>query len=257
MNEHDTLLIDPRSFSGGDPRTERQYKTRGKIRFHVDAADVVGLLCVHEAKQGGSSRIASSVSAYNELLRRRQTPSTQDSAPVLTESGREQLQQLFQPILLDARGTGGIQTLSVTPIRYSSHGVLRTFFHAEYFQSAYNYPDSPQPSPELLSLLREYEDILNSDKFALDMQFLEGDVQLLNNHQIVHSRTAFVDHDQPDRRRHLLRLWLSLDEHLGVTDLTSIDSLRDWVSREKERLCFISMLIKKKLGAFAQRIWTK
>ena len=89
------------------------------------------------------------------------------------------------------------------------------------------------------------------------MRFLQGDVQLLNNHQIVHSRTAFVDHDEPERRRHLLRLWLSLDEHLSIADLTSADAIRDWMSREAERVRFIAMMIQKKLVLFAQKIWPK
>ena len=42
------------------------------------------------------------------------------------------------------------------------------------------------------------------------MEFERGDVQLLNNHVIVHSRTDFVDHDDVRLKRHLLRLWINL-----------------------------------------------
>ena len=35
-----------------------------------------------------------------------------------------------------------------------------------------------------------------------------GDIQLLSNHTIVHARTAYED--DPGRKRHLLRLWLTL-----------------------------------------------
>jgi hypothetical protein len=37
-------------------------------------------------------------------------------------------------------------------------------------------------------------------------------VQLLSNHTILHARTAFEDHEEVERRRHLLRLWISLPE---------------------------------------------
>merc|ERR1712032_1297287 len=97
-------------------------------------------------------------------------------------------------------------------------------------------------------------EIVNSEKFVLDMAFKQGDVQLLNNHQIVHSRKSYVDHDDPERRRHLLRLWLSLDEHLSITDLTSVDAMSDWVSREQERVRFITMMVQKKIAAFMRRL---
>ena len=65
----------------------RRYRTAGDIAFHCDLADVVGLLCLRGASQGGASRLVSSVSVYNELLRRR---------PDLIE-------RLYEPFLLDNR----------------------------------------------------------------------------------------------------------------------------------------------------------
>ena len=40
-------------------------------------------------------------------------------------------------------------------------------------------------------------------------QLAPGDIQLLHNHQILHARSAFTDWPEPERKRHLLRLWLS------------------------------------------------
>ncbi len=40
------------------------------------------------------------------------------------------------------------------------------------------------------------------------MDFEPGDIQLLHNHQILHDRTDFEDWPEPERKRHLLRLWL-------------------------------------------------
>ena len=36
-----------------------------------------------------------------------------------------------------------------------------------------------------------------------------GDIQFVNNHTVVHAREAFEDYQEWDKRRHLLRLWLS------------------------------------------------
>ena len=54
--------------------------------------------------------------------------------------------------------------------------------------------------------------IAGSPEFRLDMQLAPGDVQLLSNHTIVHARTAYEDDpDGEAGRRHLLRLWLSIE----------------------------------------------
>jgi len=74
----------------GDDRANplvRLYRTRSDIAYHCDAADVVGLLCLSAARRGGLSRLASSVTVFDELLRRRP-----DLAP-----------RLFEPFALDLR----------------------------------------------------------------------------------------------------------------------------------------------------------
>jgi len=48
--------------------------------------------------------------------------------------------------------------------------------------------------------------------FHLDMDFTVGDMQFLNNHVILHSRTRYEDHAAPAKRRHLLRLWLACED---------------------------------------------
>jgi hypothetical protein len=42
------------------------------------------------------------------------------------------------------------------------------------------------------------------------MDFQPGDIQLLNNHCILHSREAYTDHAEAERKRLLLRLWLNV-----------------------------------------------
>ena len=70
-----------------DPNT-RIYQTRERQTFHTDSADVVGLLCLNEARQGGDSLLVSAVTIYNVFRRDR---------PDL-------LPYLFQNIATDRRG---------------------------------------------------------------------------------------------------------------------------------------------------------
>jgi hypothetical protein len=176
-------------------RYVRQYLTTQNIPFHCDAADLVGLLCLRRAKSGGLSRIASSVSVYNEVLRRRP-----DIAP-----------RLFEPFMLDTRDeaeANGLKVLPVPPCRYAG-GVLRTFWHSEYFRTSQRHEGVRLTAVEN-QLFDLYDEISASPDFHVDMDLEPGDVQLLSNHTVIHARTDYVDFPEPDRKRHLLRLWVTL-----------------------------------------------
>jgi hypothetical protein len=173
----------------------RYYRTNKEIAVHCDAADIVGLLCLQTARSGGLSRIVSSVSVYNELLRRRP-----ELAP-----------RLFAPFYFDTKGEGGVRAFPIAPCRHAL-GVLRTFWQSDYYRSAQRFDHVPRLTREEEELLDTYDAIANSPEFYLDMELQPGDVQLLSNHTQLHSRTAFEDWPEPERRRHLLRLWISIPE---------------------------------------------
>jgi len=173
----------------------RQYRTNEAIGFHCDTADVVGLLCLHAARRGGQSRIASSVTVYNTLL----------------EHHAELVDVLYEPFDLDTRGDGGLTRIPVIPCRYAA-GRLRTFFHGPYFRSAPEQPGAAPLTDRKRAALDTYESVLESPGLALSMDLEPGDIQLVNNHVLVHSRAEYEDDEDPERRRHLLRLWLSLNE---------------------------------------------
>jgi hypothetical protein len=173
----------------------RYYRTDKALAPHCDVADVVGLLCLKTAKQGGLSRIVSSVSVFNELLRRR---------PELTP-------RLFEPMYFDTKGEGGIKALPIPPCCFAG-GELRTFWQSDYFRSAQEIPQVPRLTPLECELLDAYDAIASSPDFYLEMDLQPGDIQLLSNHTILHARVSFEDWPEPERRRHLLRLWISLRE---------------------------------------------
>jgi Taurine catabolism dioxygenase TauD, TfdA family len=193
QNPEGHLLGHVKDIASDDEPNARLYKTSSEIRFHCDAADVVGLLCLEKAKVGGHSRIASSVTIFNEILKRRP-----DLIP-----------RLFEPFHMDVRDDGmGANTLPITPCCFDS-GVLRTFYHADYYRSVTRH-EGISLCPTEQELLDLYEDVANEPGIYVDMDLQPGDVQLISNHTVVHARTAYEDHVEPGRQRHLLRLWLSL-----------------------------------------------
>ena len=197
---------------GADPNdpSTRLYKTRAEQDFHTDGADIIGLLCLRTAKRGGESRIVSSVSVYNEVLRRRP-----DLAAVLFA---DFYWHYFEPEM-------GTPVHFVRPVCARRGGGLNTFFIPWYIRRAQDLPDVPRMTAEQHAAIEMIESIANDPAFYLDMEFRPGDIQLLKNSVILHKRTAYEDWDEPDRKRHLLRLWLSApdfedgDEQLrrGVT----------------------------------------
>jgi hypothetical protein len=173
----------------------RLYRTASNIAYHCDAADVVALLCLHPAKRGGASRIVSSVAVFDELMRQR---------PDLAA-------RLFEPFRLDVRDQNdkGLHFIEVPPCRFAA-GQLRTFYHSDYFRSVVRHEEVPPFSDAERELMDLYEAIANDPAFYLDMELSRGDIQWVSNHVILHARTAYEDFEEPDRKRHLLRLWLSL-----------------------------------------------
>jgi hypothetical protein len=187
-----------------NPRT-RLYKTTKRQDFHTDGADIVGLFCLRRAKAGGLSQIVSSASIFNEILRRRP-----DLVPLL-----------FEPLYWDRAGehSPSEKPYATLPICQMVNGRLRTFYIGWYIRNAQQYPEVPRLRQEQDEMLRLIEAIANDPEFHLDMDFEPGDMQFLKNSTILHSRTAYEDFDEPDRQRHLLRLWLTAREFTDGDEL--------------------------------------
>jgi hypothetical protein len=183
----------------------RGYRTAAVLDYHCDAADAVGLLCLRPAREGGTSRFVSSVSVWNALHARR---------PDLAA-------RLFRPLALDTRGDGGLDFFTVPPCRFAD-GVLRTFYHADYFRTAERQPGAPRLSELDREMLDTYDDIARTPGLYLEMEFEPGDIQLLSNHTVLHSRSDYVDFEEADRKRHLLRLWLSFPRPRSLRALPTV-----------------------------------
>jgi len=195
QNFEGDLLGDVRDTGvAANSRDVRLYKTRAELSFHTDGADIIGLFCLRAAKAGGISRIASSVTVYNEVVRRRP-----DLAPLLLE-----------PFPNYMPGSAG-RPASVFnyPIATIDGDLFRMLFLGWYIRDSQALPNTPRLTPAQLELIDLLEQIPNEPGMALDMQFAEGDMQFLKNSVILHARTEYEDAEEADEKRHLLRLWLS------------------------------------------------
>jgi len=180
--------------SSRDPNV-RIYQTHERQNYHTDSCDVVGLLCLHPARSGGLSSLVSTVTIFNELRRRRP-----DLARVL-----------FEPLETDRRGEvpPGHRPFFRIPVFNWHAGLLTTIYHRPYIESARRFADVPPLTAAQTEALDAFDALANDPALHFFMEFRAGDVQLVHNHTLLHDRTAFEDWPEPERRRHLLRLWLA------------------------------------------------
>lgn len=196
QNPRGDLLVDVRN-EGGDPYkdpTQRGYYTSQYLPFHNDQGDVVGLLCFRPSKKGGLSCICSAGAIHNEILRIR---------PDLAEV-------MYGPFYADVRGEEppGRKPYYEEPRFAVFNGRFYAQHGPTYVKSAQRFAEVPRLTPAQLESMDLVNTLAADDRFRLDMDFRQGDIQFLNNHLVFHSRTAFVDFDAPELKRHLLRLWL-------------------------------------------------
>lgn len=180
--------------SSDDPNT-RIYQTRERQTHHTDSCDVVGLMCLRTAKRGGLSNLVSSTTIFNEMRRRR---------PDL-------LRVLLQPIETDRRGEvpAGEDPYFKIPVFNYHDGLVSAIYQRQYIESARRFPGVPPLTPLQVEALDLLDALANDSQLNLMMELEPGDIQLVHNHTILHDRTAFEDYAEPDRKRHLLRLWLA------------------------------------------------
>jgi hypothetical protein len=183
---------------GANPNDQntRIYQTSQRQTFHTDSADVVGLLCVNEAKEGGDSLLVSAVTIFNLIVELR---------PDLVE-------YLFDPIATDRRGevpTGELPFLTIPPLSLKNN-LLTVFYQRQYIDSAQRFSGVLKLSKKHIEALDLFDSLANNTSLHLSMRLRPGDMQFVYNHAFLHDRTGFVDWTDSSKKRHLLRLWLSM-----------------------------------------------
>lgn len=174
----------------------RIYQTSERQTFHTDSADVVALMCLRTAKQGGASLLVSAESIYNRMLEQR---------PDLLEA-------LFDPVATDRRGEipeDAKPYMEIPPLSWHKQK-LTVFYQRQYIDSAQRFESAMRLTDKHIEALDMFDALANDPELHLEMQLQVGDMQFVYNHSQLHDRKGFIDWPEPEKRRHLLRIWLSL-----------------------------------------------
>ncbi len=197
QSKHGDLLGDVRDV-GSDIHgmKGRGYKSSQHLPFHCDSVDVTGLFVLRTAKTGGLSMLASSLAIHNKIARAR---------PDLLEI-------LYQPFYWAREGYEQTNEppFYAQPIYAVQDGHFACRCISSQIYRAQKFPETPRLTAQQKEAIDLVESIARDERFHFAMMFQPGDLQLINNHVIFHARTEFEDDPEEDRRRHLLRMWLSM-----------------------------------------------
>lgn len=218
------LGVDYRS----DPRV-RGYQTSLRLPYHNDAMDVVGLLCLRPARNGGLSRVVSSTAIHNELLAQR---------PDL-------LRLAYEDFYFDRRGEAPEGKLPYYrgPLFSWAGGRLFGRYNRTYIESAQRFPEVPRLTDAQIELLDEMDRLCSDENMYLSMAFGRGDMQFISNYTTLHSRTDYEDDPDPRLRRHLLRLWLNtgLYQDLPAAYADRYEDMAVWQKRPRPPIFDLSL----------------
>ncbi len=195
-----------------DPRY-RGPMSRKRLSFHTDRCDVIAFLCIQPAAEGGETFVVSSVTLRDEMLRR---------DPVALET----LSRPF-PYLRHTVDRGNATPYCELPVFSEYDGHFAGHFLRVLIDRADRSENAPSLTEAQRSALDRLESLAEDPNLHVSFRLEPGDVLLLNNWTTLHRRSEFVDADDPEQRRHLLRIWLSaagsrpidpcFSEHFGAT----------------------------------------
>ena len=178
-------------FTESNDTSGRRYYSADILPWHCDGVvDVIGLLCLHPAKSGGESAIASSVTIHNAMLERRP-----DLVAAFAKDFHRNRYGEIPP---------GAEPSYAMPLFMYHEGYFSASYHG--FQGTTRHHDGVPPRPpEIDEAIALFDQL--ATELCFTMTFRQGDIQWIHNHVVVHSRkTAVEDYPERERKRHLLRL---------------------------------------------------
>ena len=169
-----------------------------KLLYHTDTCSIAGLLCVLPAETGGANLFVSVQTVHDRIAAER---------PDL-------LAELFKPVFIDRKGEeqDGASKYATIPVFARHNGLLQCHWTRTYTVNAYKRYDVPPLSLGQEEALRFLEKTINQVGDEVEYSGLagEGDLVLVSNNKVYHSRKPF----EGDRK--LLRVWIENEKHPGL-----------------------------------------
>ena len=196
----------------------RGFQTNEELTFHTDGADIFALLCLRNAKSGGLSKLVSSVAIFKEIEKTRP-----DLAVVLQED-----------FYFDSRvQSPNEDKCQKIPIFVKHDNLISALYKRRYIKSAQRFPEIPRLTEAQKEALDLIDELCSLEKFCLSMQLKSRDLEIASNATTFHSRETYEDYPEHDKRRCMLRLWLSLFKPRPLPEV--FRNTREWAPTFKRR----------------------
>ncbi len=182
----------------------RGYSSNAELDFHVDVADLTILTCYNKAKSGGQSIISSGVTAHNYLIKERP-----DLAEIAYQHFYFSRQQEQAP---DEKPFYSL------PLFEEENGNLFCNWNRNRVQSAQNIEGVPELSKLQKETMDFLDEILTRPELMYTMYLEPGDIQIINNYRMFHSRTGYLDFENDLQKRCLYRLWLAPPDSIKLPE---------------------------------------
>ena len=182
----------------------RGYSSNAELDFHVDVADLTILTCYNKAKSGGQSMISSGVTAHNYLTKERP-----DLAEIAYQHFYFSRQQEQAP---DEKPVYSLPLFEV------ESGNLFCNWNRNRVKSAQNIEGVPELSKLQKETMDFLDEILTRPELMYTMYLEPGDMQIINNYRMFHSRTGYLDYENDLKKRCLYRLWLSPPDSIKLPE---------------------------------------
>jgi hypothetical protein len=180
----------------GGEESARGYTSRRELSLHVDLAQIVGLMCVRQARAGGASQYASGLAIFNHILATRP-----DLLPVL-----------YRGFPYHRRGEEAADQPCITPydipVFSERDGEISVFMVREICNAAFRELKRAF-TPEEIDAIDTFRATARELQFETRLE--PGEATFLNNYTVMHARSEFDDWDMPEQKRLMLRLWLDVE----------------------------------------------
>lgn len=184
--------------------TGRGYNSKAELDFHVDGSDVVLLSCYNQAPVGGMSVCASAATAFEVVKAERP-----DYAEALTTD---------YTFSRNGEQSDGEEPWYAAPVCTTRDGRVFCKWNRNRIQNAQKIEGVPPLTARQREAMEYFDTVLRRPENMFCMHLEPGDLQILCNQTMLHSRTSFEDHPDDGKKRTLYRLWLARPDSRRLPD---------------------------------------
>jgi hypothetical protein len=183
--------------------TPRMYRSNLELRPHNDITAMISLACWHKSETGGASVIVSAVTVHEELCRKHP-----EVLPPLYRGFH------YHQVGEEAPGEPPV-TRQKVPLFAVRDGQLSSRYLRSNLVAGQRALEMPLTADEITAL-NTFDAVATAPENRLAFFLERGDMIVINNYTVMHARTSFKNYPEPERKRHLVRLWMDRADFRSV-----------------------------------------